>query len=171
LASLEKFKDQYPSSVFVNLGIAGGLGLQQLGQVLTPGVFSFAASAKNESALEGLIDNCYPEIKLRDGTKALTVPVPLWDDELSKSFAQRGYSLVDMESYIFAAWALKSKSEFHFIKFVSDHADQESKTDFKTNVKFAISKISNGLSQIQALISSSKRVDLASINKCFGIKS
>ena len=170
LTGLDKFKQQYPSTIFVNVGIAGSLGEDEVGAVFMPGSFSFVASAKVESAVEGLVEKCYPKVKLREGVGAVTVPVPLWDKGFASTLANEGERLVDMESYLFAAWSFRNKNEFHFIKIISDRADQESKADFKLNVQIAINKISTALDTIKALISSSKRVDLAAVINCFGIK-
>ena len=171
LVGLEKFKQQYPNSQFVNIGIAGSLAQDEVGAVFMPGNFAFAASAKVESAMEGLVDSCYPQINLRNDETIATVPVPLWDKAFASLLADQGCRLVDMESYFFASWAQESEVEFYFIKVVSDRADQESKVDFKTNVRVAINKISVALDQLKALISSSKRVDLAAVINCFGINS
>ena len=169
LVALEKFRSLHKSIQFINIGIAGSLKDVGVSQAYMPGSFVFNTFSLVKSPTQGFVESCYPQVDLYQGPCLATSAVPVWDEGNHNHLIGLGAEIVDMEAYLFANWAKECEQEFYFIKLISDQASEESKESFKSGAIRAIESISKGLESLEALISSPKEVDLASIKKCFRV--
>ncbi len=106
LAKLESLRLAQKKLSIVNIGIAGALDSRPLLSVHQLGRFIYSGGKNQTEVVDGIVRNAYPELELEPGlAQAVTVPIPLWEDDYSAELAQEGRHLVDMESYFFAMYA------------------------------------------------------------------